>query len=230
MQDVLLQSWADATTSSLFQVWGEFMAFVPKLIGLGLVFAIGVMLASFLGNLVQRFLEKIRIDSILSGTGVDKEFERSGVKISLSRFFGRLTYWLLFIATVVLVTNNLFGEGTVAGILQPILDFIPKVAVSVIILVGSLILANFLKGVVHATLVGTKMHAPKFLSAVSWWAVAIFGGLAALEQLGVGGFITGIAQTVIMGAVLGVSLAFGIAFGLGGKDAAQDWLSRMKHH
>ena len=228
MDSSLLQGWAEATALSLQAVWGQVLGFVPKALGVGVVFIIGLAVASALGHFVESILGKIKIDSVVSSTGIDKEFERAGLKFNLARFFGRLTYWLGLIVTVVLVTNSLFGQDTVTNLLKPIFDFIPQVAAAVIILLGSVVLANFLKSVVQAAIVGARLHAPAFVATVAWWAVVVFGFIAALKQLGVGDFIVSIASTVITAAVFGTALAMAIAFGLGGKDAAARCIDKCK--
>lgn len=224
----MFQSWAEATAMSLQQVWGQVLTFVPQLLGMTIVFIVGLIVASVLGHLVERALNAIKLNQVVAQTGIDKEFARAGVNFDLARFFGRLVYWLIVIVTIVLVTNSLFGQDTVTNLLMPLFEFIPNVAAAVIILLGAVILANFLKNVIQAAIVGARLHAPKFLGTVAWWSVVVFGFIAALRQLGIGDFIVSIASTVITAAVFGTALALALAFGLGLKDQAPSWLSKWK--
>lgn len=224
----MFQQWAEATAMSLQQVWEQVLMFVPQLLGMTIVFVVGLVVASVLSHLVERALNAIKLNQVVAQTGIDKEFARAGVNFDLSKFFSKLVYWLIVIVTIVLVTNSLFGQDTVTNLLMPLFAFIPNVAAAVIILLGSVILANFLKNVIQAAIVGARLHAPKFLGTVAWWSVVVFGFIAALRQLGIGDFIVSIASTVITAAVFGTALAFALAFGLGLKDQAPSWLSKWK--
>src|SRR3989338_8422551 len=143
----MFQSWAEATAVSLEQVWAQMLAFVPQLLGMTVVFVVGLVVASVLSHLVERALNAIKLNQVVAQTGVDKEFARAGINFDLAKFFSKLLYWLVLIVTIVLVTNNLFGQDTVANLLMPLFDFIPKVAAAVIILFGAVVLANFLRNV-----------------------------------------------------------------------------------
>jgi hypothetical protein len=75
-----------------------------------------------------------------------------------------------------------------------------------------------------------RLGGASFLGALAWWAITIFGLLAALTQLN-------IAESVINALVYGViamlAIAGGLAFGLGGRDAAADLIRRARenmHH
>ena len=223
---MVIQSWTDAIYMSLQQVWDQVLFFLPSLLGAILVFIIGLIVASGLGHLVERILMMSRIDAALSKTGMPHEFERSGVHFSLSRFFGRLTYWFFLIVTLLSVANILLGPGNnVFMMLQPVLAYIPEVVKAVLILVGTVLLANFLRHVVKASVVGARLHSSKALSSVAWWAVIITGSLAALTQLGIA---VQIINTVVMGVIAMFAIAGGIAFGLGGKEYASHLLAKFR--
>jgi len=49
--------------------------------------------------------------------------------------------------------------------------------------------------------------------------------VAALLQLGIA---SALLQTVVTGLVAALALAFGLSFGLGGKDAAADFIARVR--
>src|SRR3989344_6691855 len=221
------QVWTDAIIGSLNQVWNEVIGFIPDFGGALVVFVIGLVIASGLAHLVERGLVLSRIDSVFVKTGIPREFDRAGVRFSLSRFFGRLTYWFFLVVTVLSVANILLGgDSTVFSLLQPVLDYIPRIAGAVLILVGTVILANFLRHVVRASVLGAKLHSSKALGAVAWWAITIFGILAALGQLNIA---TEIINTLVMGVVAMFAIAGGIAFGLGGKEYATHLLAKFRN-
>jgi small-conductance mechanosensitive channel len=63
------------------------------------------------------------------------------------------------------------------------------------------------------------------LGAVSRWAIWIFAFLVALAQLGIA---AALFQTLFTGFIIALSLAFGLSFGLGGQEAASDFIAKMR--
>lgn len=225
MDETLISAWTDAVSAALNQVWMQLAAFLPALVGGLVIFIAGLIVASVLGHLVERALNMVKVDALVSRTGINKEFERSGVMFSVSRFFGRLTYWFFLVVTVIATVNILFPSAQVATLLAPLLAFVPNVIAAVIIVLGSVVLANFLRGVVRASVVGARLHASKFLGTLAWWAVIVSGFLAALSQLNIGSIVI---NTLITGVIAMLAIAGGIAFGLGGKEYAAHLLARFR--
>ena len=105
------------------------------------------------------------------------------------------------------------------------LPYIPKIALAVLVLLATLVVANFLKIVVKASVMSAGVHSAKFLAALSWWAVVVLGLFAALLELGIA---TDVLRIVLTGFIVMVALAGGIAFGLGGKDYAAHLVNRLR--
>ena len=139
--DNISSNWLLAVCSSLDQVWVQLAAFIPSLLGGIIVFIIGLLIASGLGHLVERALNILRVAMLVARTGIDKEFERSGVAFSVARFFGRLTYWFFLVVTIIAVVNIIFPGAQITTLLAPLLAFVPNVVAAVIIVLGSVILA-----------------------------------------------------------------------------------------
>ena len=70
----------------------------------------------------------------------------------------------------------------------------------------------------------------RFLGALTWWVVIIFGVTTALEQLNVALALTQFVYNLSIGLIAFVAIAGGIAFGLGGRDYAQDLIARLRRH
>ena len=174
--------------------------------------------------LVEKVLESLRLNTLVNKTGVDEYFKRGGLELNVARFFGRLTYWFIVIAFF-LAAADILRFTALSGFLQSVLLYIPRIAVAVLILLTAIVVANFLKAVVRASVMGAKMHSAKFLGALTWWSVVVFGLLAALSQLGIAVTIINI---ILTGFVVMVALAGGIAFGLGGKDYASHLIGRLR--
>jgi hypothetical protein len=179
--------------------------------------------------LIERLVSLLRLDALLSRVGVEKFLERGNIDLNVGKFFGKVVYWFVLIITF-LTISNIFGLTALSAFLQTsVLGFIPKVAVAVLVMIVTLIIAGFLRTVVRASTLGARLHAGKVLSRITWWAVVIFGALEALNQLGINLELTwSILSTVLTGLIAMVAIAGGIAFGLGGKEHASALLSEMK--
>ncbi len=57
------------------------------------------------------------------------------------------------------------------------------------------------------------------------WSIWIFALLTALVQLGIA---VGFIQTLFTGVIVALALGFGLAFGLGGQDAAAQYIAKLR--
>ena len=139
-------------------------------------------------------------------------------------FLGQVVYWF-FIVVFLLAASDILGFVSLSAFLKDVLSYIPSVIVAALILLAALVVANFLRDLIRASVMGARLHAAKSLGAIAWWGVTIFGFLTALTQLGVA---VEVINTLITGLVAMLALAGGLAFGLGGKEHAAQWLSHLR--
>ena len=221
----IVQFWSDMLVIALLQVWEFVRLFIPNLLGALAVFIIGLFVASGLATLVERALGVIKVDEWLQKLGVEEYVARAGLHFSLANFLGRVVYWFVAIAFFLAVSDILGLERLSEFIRTDILDFIPKVVVAALIMLATIVLANFLKNLVVTSVLSTKMHAAHFLGLLAWWSVIVFGFFAALIQIGVA---QEIILTLVTGLIAMLALAGGLAFGLGGKDYAAHLLRNLQ--
>jgi hypothetical protein len=221
---MIVQSWTTVVMGSLQNLWWGFVNFVPNIIGALIVLVIGLIVAAGLAALVEKILESIRLDTFLQKIGLEPIFERAGLKIRASYFFGKLVYWFVVIAFLLAVSDSL-GLYALSTFLVSILNYLPNVLAAVLIMLAALVLAHFLRRVVTASVMSAKLHSGPFLGTVTWWAITVFGFLTALAQLNIA---TAIIQTIVTGFIAMLALAGGLAFGLGGKDYANHLLNKLK--
>ena len=221
---MVIQSWTEVVVNSLQSLWFGTINFLPSLIGALIVLIIGLFVASGLRSLIEKVVGILKIDSLLQKIGLSPFFERAHLQINTGKFFGLLAYWFLTIVFILAATDilQLFG---VSLFLRDILAYIPSIIVAILIMLAAIVLANFSKSVVRTSVTGAKFHASKFLGTLAWWAIVVFGFLAALIQLGIA--VT-ILNTLITGLIAMLALAGGIAFGLGGKDYAAYLLEKLR--
>ncbi len=213
--------WVNLTGDSLRGLWGEVLNFLPALIGAIIIFIIGLIIASLLEKVVERLIFYLKIDNVMRKAEVEGYLERANVRLNVGTFIGKLVYWFIVVAFL-LAASDILNFTAFSDFLKQVLNFIPSVIIAVLIMLAALVVANFLRQLVTASVASAKLNYAKGLGALTWWVVVVFGLLTALPQIGIN---SAIIQTLVMGLIAMLALAGGLAFGLGGRDHAARFLS-----
>jgi hypothetical protein len=223
---MVVQDWVTVVVNSLQNLWMGFVEVLGGVIGALVVLLLGLIVASGLAAFVKKLIDMIKLDSFLKSLGIEKFFERGGIRINSGKFFGKIVYWFIVIVSI-LAASDILGFATLSEFLREVLLYIPNVVVGVLIMLAAIILANFLKDIVKASVKSAKLTGYKFLGSLTWWAITVFGFLAAISQLGIA---QDIVNTLVAGFIAMIALAGGLAFGLGGKNYAEYLISRLRDH
>ena len=221
---MLVQSWLNVVTVSLQNLWQLVISFIPSLLGAIVVLIIGLIVAAGLERLVERLAFYLKLDAMLKRLGVESYLDRTGMKLNAGVFLGKIVYWFILVAFFV-AASDILGFAALSSFLNDVLRYIPNVLVAALILLATVVVANFVKGVVAASVMGARLHAAKFLGVVAWWVVMVFGFLTAAVQLNIA---VSIINAVVTGIIAMFALAGGLSLGLGGRDAAMRWVNRME--
>lgn len=220
---MVLETWGDVIVASLQQVWASVAAFLPLLIGAVIVFIVGWIVASALGKVVEQVVRALRVDNLLSKLEFEKALERAGWKLNAGAFMGGLVKWFL-IVVFLLAAANIVGLSQVSDFLRDVLLYIPNVVVAALILLISALVAEVAEKVVRGS-VEAAGHRGALPGVATRWSIWVFAIVAVLLQLGIA---SALIQTIVTGLVGSLALAFGLAFGLGGRDAAAEFLARVR--
>ncbi len=223
---MIYQSWADVIVRSLQNSWAGVIGFLPTLIGALIIFVIGLVVASVLAAVVEKIFDALKLDTLLGKLGLEPYFTRAGLRLRGARFLGQLVNWFLIIAFL-LAASDILGLFALSSFLRDVLFYIPNIIVAVLIMLAAVVLGNFLRHVVTASVMSAKLHASHFLGTLTWWSIVIFGLLTALVQLNVA---ASIINSLITGFIALLALAGGLAFGLGGKGYAEYLLGKLRDH
>lgn len=223
---MVVQNWADVIAGSLQNLWFGIVGFLPNLIGALIVFIVGLVVAAGLGALVEKIFESMKLDAMLAKLGVNQYFERAGLRLRGARFLGQLVNWFLIVAFL-LAASDILGMNALSLFLRDVLFYMPNILIAVLIMLSAVVLANFLRRVVTASVMSARLSAAHFLGTVAWWSVVVFGLLTALVQLNVA---PAIINSLITGFIAMLALAGGLAFGLGGRDYAAHVLNKLREH
>ena len=218
------QSWGDVIVLSLTQSWVAVASFIPLLIGAIVVFLIGWIVAVALGTLVEQVVKSLRVDSLLEKLEVEKALERGGMRLNSGAFIGGLVKWFLVIVFL-LAAVNILQLGQVSEFLNQVLLYIPNVVIAALILIIAAIVSDIVERILRGSLMAMG-HRGSLVAPLVHWSIWVFALIAALLQLGIA--VT-LIQTLVTGLVAAIAIAAGLAFGLGGKDAAAQFIDRMRN-
>ncbi len=210
--------------SSLEQLWQQFISWVPNFLAALIVFVLGLSASSILSRLVEQFIDTLKVDLVIEKMGAKPYFDRAGVKIDSGRFVGQLIFWFFALAFL-LAASDILGLRAVSETLRTLLSYVPNVIVAALLLLATVLLANFLYRLTRAAAAGARLEAAPFVAAVVKWAVLLFGFLVALNQLGIA---QNIINILVTGLVAMLAIAGGLAFGLGGRQIAEELLGKLR--
>ncbi|HBB36468.1 MAG: Conserved TM helix repeat-containing protein [Candidatus Moranbacteria bacterium GW2011_GWC1_45_18] len=219
-----VQTWGEAITLSLLNLWAKFVNFVPSLVGAILVFVAGWIVAAALGKVVEHIFKMIKVDDVMEKAGTKARFKKVGVELNVAKFMGGLVKWFLILVFLMAATDIL-RLTQVTNFLNSIILYLPNVVVAAVILAVAFLVANFVFAVVKGSTKVAGIVSATLLATVAKWAIVIFGFLAALIQLGIA---ASLINTLFIGFVAMLALAGGLAFGLGGKDEAALILKKIR--
>lgn len=205
---------------STFTTAGEF---VPKLVGAIIIFLIGWIVAKILRTVINKLLKTVKFDDLADSIGINGFLAKGGLKRKASGMLATLVYWIAMFVTWGLVFNSL-GLEVVSNLLTDVVQYIPNVIVACILLVVGTYLAQFVSGLVSASLKASSFSNEELVTKVAYGAVMFFTVVMALNQLGIGQGILDKVVSIVLG---GLGLGLAIAFGLGGKDWAAGMIKKI---
>ncbi len=212
-----VENWGGDFTQSLLGTWYGVVDFLPKLVGVIILFAFGWILASLIERLVEGLFKTFKVDALLKTAGLEDVIERSGHKLNSGRFIGLLIKWFV-IAVFLVASFDVLGLTQVSSYLRDVvLSYLPQVIVAVLVLMVSVVIADAVHRIVVASARAAHVKSALLLGAIAKWSIWIFAILTALFHLGIA---PALIQTLFMGIIIAIALALGLAFGLGGKDVA----------
>ncbi len=196
---------------------GGVVSFLPALLGAILILVVGYFIAKLLEKGTDALLEKVRFDEALTRGGVQKALSRTGTALDPSSVVAKLVFWVVLLVAI-LMAANVLGLTAVAGMFEELVTYIPNVIVAVLILTLGMVIGEFVKDLVAASVgqVGGGM----VLARAAKIAVITLAIFMALDQLQVAEDIVATAFTLLLGAL---ALAAGLAFGLGNRELAGEY-------
>jgi len=214
--------WQTAFIGPLDEFLKQVGAFLPHLLAMMVILALGILVAWVSKALIYRLLKTVKFDQFCGRTGFSRSLTRGGITEAPSHLVGRVVYWAITLIFLMLGLGAL-NLRPVDQFVTQALSYLPHLVVALVILIVGFLLGNFFGRATLIAAVNAQMTQARFLARGVRLAVILFALAMAFEQMG-------IATTIIVAAFSigfgGVVLALSIAFGLGAKDAAKDFIEK----
>lgn len=198
---------------SAAQMTNDIANFLPHLVALVVVLALGSLLAWLIGAILRRSLRKMEFDAHLEEFGFSGLAEWSPGK-SPTRLFARLASWTVFLLSVLVAGSLLFPTLT-SDVLARVFAFVPNLIAAILVFLVGIVLAQFLARGVLISAVNLQIQSARLISLGVKWLVMLMAGAMAFAHLGIGGGIIIVSFSILFG---GIVLALALAIGLGSKD------------
>ncbi|MFA5932215.1 MAG: hypothetical protein WC793_02450 [Candidatus Paceibacterota bacterium] len=216
-------TWGDVFNTSLQSLWYGFVQFAPRLVVAIVFFIVGWVLGSLLSKAIEQVFSSLKIDSLFKSIGAENFFRKAGVNLNSGYFIGEIVKWFVIIVFL-LPSLNLVGLYDVSSFLSTsVLGFLPQVVIAAFVLIIAAVVSEGLSKTVLATAKAMNLKAANMLATVAKYAVWVFAFIIALGKLGLGDYM----NILFSGIIAMLALGSAIAFGLGGKDHAAHFLSKI---
>ena len=196
--------------------------FLPRLLLALVVVAVGWLFAKAARFAVDRGLRALNLPVLTERAGTDNFLHQAGMRGDTTSLFGLVAQWLVILVTLMIAFGGL-GLTHITELLSRLVWFVPKLLVSMLVVVFGSYCARFVGGAVQAYCENAQIPDADLLGRMARYLIVIFVVMIALGEIEVGGDIVQRTFLIILG---GLVLAFALAFGLGGRDWAAAMLER----
>ncbi len=125
-----------------------------------IILVIGFLIAKVAAKVICKVLDKSPLDEAMEKVGVHQQVNKIGVE-SVSILISKLFFWFIF-AMFLQIALGYAGIDTLTAILTPVVLFIPRIIIAVVIIIVGLYVAEmvvaFLKKALDKTILGKELN------------------------------------------------------------------------
>jgi small-conductance mechanosensitive channel len=197
-------------SSLLEHIRNQFVVNLPAFLTVFLFILAGWLIASLVSKLAKRAIRRFGLEQAYESSRLALEIDKVQPGLSLEHLVGRVVFWLLwiYIGFTGLTTSGLNIEKTV---LYNILNFLPHLFVAFLILVGGMMLAQFVGRWVQVSVAATGVEYDELLGKGARLLIITVVLITSIEELGINLTpLTSSLASLIIVVIGGLALAFGI--------------------
>ncbi len=218
-----MMNFYETLQSSAVDSLDQLLLLLPKLAIALTVFLLGWIFASVARKVSSVGLKWVKMENIAERAGIEQFLLKGGVRYTTSTIISNMVFWILLtFATLTALKFSGISDGT--NLIQILYSFIPRLIVSLIVLLFGLVFASFIRISFLAWLNNARIAKADTIAGVAYFTMIVLIISVALERLGIFGNIIVYTFLLAFGAL---SLAMGIAFGLGARRHAKQILDKL---
>jgi hypothetical protein len=206
----------------LQEVFLKFKVFLPNLLAMLVIMALGIVLAKLIKVILVKSLAAINFDSWSDRMGFTTLMRKGNLWAKPSATLAAIIFWLLIIVTLMIGLSALKIPAT-DNLVEQFFSYVPRAFSAVMILIIGYVLAGFISQGVLIAAVNSGYHYAKLLAEALRVLLMLLILAMAMEQLQIAPGIVLAAFSIIFG---GIVTALAISFGVGGIDAARRMIER----
>ncbi|HEM6302942.1 TPA: mechanosensitive ion channel [Streptococcus suis] len=194
-------------------ILNQVIGILPNVLVALILIAVGSFVAKLIGNLLENLLETAGINNYSKYLFAKEEanFELSAIITQVVRAIIIVFFFIQAIQVLNLEVFNSVGSALLAYLPS----LISALAIVILAIIASNLVANFLQKVTDSPLVITIVR----------YLIIVFAVFMALDQLKFAQHIVQSTFTIVLGAL---AVAFALAFGLGGREFAARQLEKLE--
>lgn len=196
--------------------------FMPRLALAAGVLFLGWLVAKAFRFSVVKALRALNFHVLTERAGIDGFLQQGGAEKDTTELFGWIGYALVILASLIIAFNSL-GLGQVTDLLGRVLLFVPRLLVTLLVVVFGSYFARFAGNAVQSYCRSAEISDGEILGRIMQYGVMVFVVLLAVDHLDIGG---GLIQQTFLILLGGIVVGLALAFGLGGRDRAAALIER----
>lgn len=214
IQDILI----DTFRKLLEQLTG----FVPKLLGAAILLIVGSIVSNIVSKILKTALEKSGFDRLGDKLNKIDVIARFG-ELKLSLIVAKVLQYFIMLVFITASTEAL-GMQVLTDMVASLVNLIPKLIASAILLFAGLMIADALKNTVVNLCNSFKIESAKLLGNIVFFFFFVIALIASLKQAGIETSLLESSFNLIIG---GLVLAFAIGYGFASRDGLTNILSNF---
>jgi hypothetical protein len=215
----------DAILVSLRQAWGDVNTTIvtlgPRLVAALVVVVAGWLVARSVSWLTTRLIARLPMDRVAGRTAFADALRLAELPPA-GRLVPRVAFWLVWIAFLAQALGLLEVPGFEHARAE-FVDFVGRLVRAVVLLLIGVLIANVLWRATLLAAYNAGLPSARLMAASLRVLVLAVSVLTALAHVGIPMVIVLTAFSIAFGALM---LGLALAFGLGGRDAARDFIAR----
>ena len=174
--------WTQTVMEPLRMLLDRLLIFIPRVFGALLILGVGWVVASVCRQLIVRILLVLRIDRLAEKAKLTELLHRGAIRLSVVEMLGQIGYWIILLAAMIVALQYL-GLSAATEWLERLSYFIPRIIVSLAILLFGMLVASFLSATVRAASLNAGLPQGHLLGQVVYVTAVLLTAIMALEQL-----------------------------------------------